>query len=188
MIYIAVIFTLITIFAGPWYTEAGYSWIQHSVSELAGQHTHNAWIMRLGLFSLGSASMWGYWSQRHKFNIFFCLFGFFIALSALFPHKPFIPEKPSSQLLDDIHSWCASLGGLSAVLGFVMLSMTNKNPWRKLLYGAIAALYTALPAAMFFVPTVQGALQRVLFVTYIGWVLFDNSFDNYANQPSRKES
>lgn len=48
---------LVAFLAGPLYTEPGYDWVRHSISELAAQNTANAWIMRLGLFCLGAAAV-----------------------------------------------------------------------------------------------------------------------------------
>lgn len=168
-----VIVCLLAILFGPIYTEAGYDWVRHSVSELAAQNTDNAWVMRLGLASLGSAAILGYFQERARFNIFFLVFGLLIALSALLPHKPFIEDRPYSELLDWLHSACASLGGFSAVAGFVLETFRSKPFHRKLIYGTIALSYTVLPLAMFAVPDYQGVFQRIIFVSFIFWVLID---------------
>jgi putative copper export protein len=174
MIRAGVIVCLFAIALGPLYTEAGYDWTRHSVSELAAQNTGNAWIMRLGLFSLGSATVFGYFRERGKFNIFFLSFGFFIALSALLSHKPIIEGRPYSELLDQLHSACASLAGFSAVAGFVLKAVQTKAWRRKLTYASIATAYTILPLGMFELPEYQGVFQRIIFGSFILWVLIDN--------------
>lgn len=164
---------LAAIFAGPWYTEPGYDWTLHSVSELAGQDTRNAWIMRGGLFALGLASIVGYAAYRPRFNLLFAAFGLFIAMSALFPHKPFVAGRPFSEALDQVHSVFASLGGLCAVLGFVLKARVAGTRPCALAYAVIAIAYTLLPLLMFSVPSLQGLFQRLLFVSYAAWVLVD---------------
>lgn len=164
---------LISIIFGPWYSEPGYDWLRHSISELAAQHTDNAWVMRLGLFSLGSGVILGFRSDRAKYNVLFLCFGVFIALSALFPHKPFIPGRPYSQTLDFAHSLCASIGGFSAVLGFVVLALRAETGARRAIYVTFATAYTVLPMAMLAFADLQGLFQRTIFISFIAWVMID---------------
>ncbi|MDH4106840.1 MAG: DUF998 domain-containing protein [Gammaproteobacteria bacterium] len=172
-IRVLVLASLAAIFAGPWYTEPGYDWIAHSVSELAGQHTKNAWIMRGGLLALGAASIAGFLAFRPGFNVLFAGFGLFIALSALFPHKPFVTDRPYSELLDQVHSICASVAGLCAVLGFVFKARVAEARAAMLSYALIAAAYTLVPMLMFSLPAWQGLFQRALFLSFSIWVLAD---------------
>ena len=44
----ATAYCALAILAGPLYTDPGYEWIRHSVSELAGQATSIAWVLTLG--------------------------------------------------------------------------------------------------------------------------------------------
>ena len=147
---------------------------EHTVSELAAQNTDNAWIMRFGLFSLGAATVLGYYRGRRKYNVFFLSFGIFIALSGFLPHKPIIQDRMYSELLDQLHSVCASVGGFSAVAGFAMKAIQSKSGARKLVYASIAGLYTVLPIAMFAIPEFQGLFQRIILGSFILWVLIDN--------------
>jgi hypothetical protein len=100
-------------------------------------------------------------------------FGLSIALAGLIPHKPFIEDRPYSELLDQLHSACASLGGFSAVAEFALQAVQSVPVSRKLIYAAIAVAYTLLPVAMFLYPAYQGVLQRAIFGSFILWVLID---------------
>jgi len=162
---------LLAILLGPLYTEPGYSWVHNAISELAGQDTHNAWIMRLGLGLLGLSTIMGFIRQRDKFNVFFLLFGVFIMLSAIFPHKPFIEGRAYSEGLDQWHSAFASLGGMSAVGGFTMLAIRAPDTRPRWLYITLASAYTLLPMAMFALPAFQGLFQRMIFFSFILWIL-----------------
>ncbi len=171
MIRVLVVFCAIAIVGGPWYTDPGYDWLRHSVSELAGQSTANAWIMRAGLAALGVSAMVAFATLRERFNVFFLVFGLCIALSAAFPHRPFVPGIAYSQTLDDLHSLFASLGGFAAVLAFAFTAGRPGPLGPRLSAGILALLYTALPAAMFAFPDFQGLFQRIIFATFIAWML-----------------
>jgi len=183
LVRLLVLCCLAAIFAGPWYTEPGYDWLSHSVSELAGQQTHNAWVMRLGLISLGLASVVGYRAFRPRFNVLFAAFGLLIGLSALLPHKPFVADRPYSDLLDQLHSACASLGGLCAVLGFALKARDAATTAARYGYALTAATYTLLPVLMFSLPAWQGLFQRALFVSYGAWACLDGVPGRGAEQP-----
>lgn len=173
-IRITAVFCLLTILLGSVYTEPGYDWIRHSISELAGQNTGNAWVMRLGLLGLGLGAAWGYLTRRSKYNIFFLVFGVFIVLAALFPHRPFVEGRAYSALIDDVHSVCSTIAGMSAVGGFLLLAIRATSTGRKLMYAALAAAYTILPLGMVVVPSVHGLLQRLIFGSFIAWSLLDH--------------
>jgi hypothetical protein len=174
VIRVAAFICLLTIVLGPIYTEPGYSWVQHSVSELAAQNTDNAWVMRIGLISLGLGTIWGYFTERAKYNVFFLAFGVFIVFSAVFPHKPFVEGRQFSEWLDFAHSAGSTLAGISAVAGFVLLMMRTEKNGRKAVYGSFAAAYAILPMGMFMFPAAQGVLQRLLFGSFIAWSMFDD--------------
>lgn len=180
----AVAFCGLAILFGPIYTETGYDWVRHSVSELAGQATANAWIMRVGLVALGLAAVGGYLRYRRSFNIFFLLFGISIALTGVFPHKPFMAGRPYSVTLDQMHSLFASAGGICAVLAFVLLSVQAATAAQRIAGAMLAGLYTLLSAAMFIWPNAQGAFQRVIFGSFIVWMLAQPS--STASDDERK--
>ena len=171
MIRVLVVFCAVTIVAGPWYTDPGYDWLRHSVSELAGQSTTNAWIMRAGLAALGASAMIAFATLRERFNAFFLVFGLCITLSAVFPHRPFVPGIAYSETLDDLHSLFASLGGFAAVLAFAFSAGRPGPLGPRLSAGILALFYTVLPAAMFAFPEFQGLFQRIIFASFIAWML-----------------
>ncbi|MDH3350619.1 MAG: DUF998 domain-containing protein [Gammaproteobacteria bacterium] len=177
MIRSAVIFCALAILFGPFYTDPGYDWTRHSISELAGQATSNAWIMRVGLLSLGLACVVGFFRVRSQYNIFLLIFGVSIALTGIFPHRPFDADKEYSELLDQLHSWFASLGGFFAVLGFVYRTVQANSVSEKIVSASLASLYTLFSAAMFYWPEYLGVFQRVIFGSFIAWVLAYASTD-----------
>lgn len=172
MIRAAVIICALAIVLGPWYTEPGYDWVRHSISELAGQDTANAWVMRVGLAALGASAVMACLSRRPRFNLFFLVFGVSIVLTALFPHRPFILERAYSESLDRAHSLFATAGGFAAVLAFAFEAGKPGPLPSRILAGLLAGLYTALSAAMFRWPDAQGLFQRIIFGTFILWMLY----------------
>jgi len=172
LIRVGVVICALAIVCGPWYTEPGYDWVRHSISELAGQDTANAWVMRIGLAALGLAAATAFVVHRSRFNIFFFLFGISILLTAVFPHRPFVLDRAYSETLDRLHSLFATLGGFAAVLAFAFEAGRPGPVVKRLVAGLLAALYTGLSAAMFQWPDFQGALQRVIFGTFIIWMLY----------------
>lgn len=173
MVRACLIICLVTILLGPLYTEPGYSFISHSISELAAQNTGNAWIMRVGLLSLGFATILGFIQQRNLLNFPFLIFGIFIALSAIFPHKPFMPDRDYSNAIDIVHSWFASLAGFSSVIGFTLRAVVATRVRKKIVYSVFVAAYTLLPAGMFIIPSIQGLLQRLIFISFILWAYIE---------------
>ncbi|MFQ5547658.1 MAG: hypothetical protein ACE5FV_05165, partial [Woeseia sp.] len=119
----------------------------------------------------------GYFRERSRFNIFFLFFGLSVGLSAFLPHKPFIDGRPFSELLDQWHSALATLAGFSAVAAFVLKAIRGSTTGHRIIYGSIAAAYTILPIGMFALPQYLGLFQRIIFGSFILWVLIDRRDD-----------
>lgn len=170
---LAVLVALVAILLGPWYTDPGYNWVRHSVSELAAQHTRNAWVMQIGLFALGAGVAVDFLRSRHPADLPFLAFGIFIAASAFVPHRPFVEGQSFNRALDIGHSVLASLAGFSAVLGFIVRSIAARQPLRKGIYVSIAAAYTVLPLMMAIYPPTAGVFQRTIFLSFSLWAVVD---------------
>ncbi len=173
MTRIGVLAALIAIVFGPLYTDPQYNWLHHTVSELAAQNTRNAWVMQIGLSALGIGIAVDFLRHRHPADIPFVAFGLFVTLSALFPHRPFVEGRAFSEALDLIHSVCASLTGLSAVLGFVVRCIVEKQLQKKWVYASLAVMYTVLPLMMTIYPSLAGVFQRVIFGSFFVWAVMD---------------
>lgn len=169
---ITALICLTAIVFGPFYTEGGYSWVQHSVSQLAAQNTANAGVLRSGLVSLGAGTIWGHYANRAKYSVFFLIFDICIIFSAFFSHRPFIAGRAFSEVVDSAHRKFSTLAGLSAVAGSFLLAVNAKATARKLVYGSFAGAYTLLPMGMFFFPGSQGVLQRLIFGEFHSLVAF----------------
>lgn len=164
------------ILMGPQYTEVGYDWRIHSVSELAGQATRNAWVMRTGLIALGVGVTAGFFDRRSLVDAPFLVFGLAMIGVGLAPHRPFVAERAYSETLDAAHSVFASLAGLAAVAGFVARGVAVKRA-RRLVYFALAGAYTILPLMMWLDPGAEGVYQRVTFGSFLVWAWFDYPAD-----------
>ena len=161
----------VAIILGPYYTEPNYNWVANSISELAGQHTHNAWIMRLGLLGLGLSAVAGYRWNLSGYNIVHVVFGLCIGATALFPHKPFFATADFSPRLDLWHSIFASAGGFCAVLAFVWNLIRSNSRNSKITALVLIIVFTAMSAAMGLWPSLEGLFQRIIFACYIMWAI-----------------
>lgn len=173
MTRIGVLFILFTILLGPLYTEVEYEWFKNSISELAAQNTKNAWIMRTGLIALGAVLIIDYFRNKHLTDLPFAAFGLFIALSAVFPHRPYVPGREFNETVDSIHSILANLTGFSAVLGFILKWIGDTVIKRKILYLSLAIIYTVLPLMMIVFPEAHGFFQRIIFFSFFVWAWCD---------------
>jgi hypothetical protein len=180
-----VVVAFVTILAGPLYSEPEYDWLRHSVSELAAQNTRNAWIMKVGLFAFGAGVFIDYLRNRRLQDIPFAAFGVFIAVSAFFSHKPFVEGRAVSQSLDTAHSILATLAGFSAVLGFVVRFLSERQLGRRFVYVGLSVAYTLLPLLMVAYPQAAGAFQRVIFGSFFIWAWVDSPQRDGRAEPKR---
>ena len=170
---LGVVVAFAAIALGPLYTDPGYSWMRNAVSELAGQETRNAWVMQVGLFAVGAGIVIDFLRSRHRADLPLLLFGIFIALTAVFPHRPFVEGRPFNETLDTLHSIFATLTGLAAVTGAIVRMAVDVRPPRKWLYATLATAYTVLPMMMTFIPSLTGVFQRLIFGSFFVWVSLD---------------
>ena len=173
MTRIVVLIALVGIVLGPWYTEAEYNWVKHTISELAAQNTRNAWVMQIGLVALGVGILIDFFRKRNPVDIPFAAFGVFIALTGFLPHRPIVEDRPYNTMLDFLHSVFAFLTGLSAILGFVVRWIDEVNIPNKVIYFSLAILYTVLSFLMTIFPECTGVFQRIIFGTFLIWAFFD---------------
>lgn len=115
----------------------------------------------------------GFFGERRRADVPFLAFGIFVALSAVFPHRPFVEGRAFSETTDMIHSVVSFLTGLSAVVGFIVRFVVDRNTWKRVIYLSLVVLYTILPLMMVFFPTLEGALQRVIFGSFFVWAVMD---------------
>jgi hypothetical protein len=170
---LGILLASLAILLGPFYSEPDYAWFSHTVSELAAQNTRNAWVMQAGLFVLGAGILVDYLRSRQPRDIPFAIFGLFIALSAIFPHKPFIDGRSFSGDIDFVHSIFASFAGVAAVVGFILRFVNEERRGVKVIYLTLSVAYTILPGMMVVYPSLAGAFQRMIFFSFFIWAWFD---------------
>lgn len=169
----AVIFAILAITFGPFYTEPGYSWIRHSISELAAQNTRNAWIMQAGLVLLGIGILVDFARTRNRYDLPFVFFAVAIILAGVFPHKPITDGVPFSESLDWWHSLFSGLTGFTATIAALVRIFATKNILRRTSYFSLIIVYTVLPMLMFNLPSYEGIFQRIIFASFFVLVAVD---------------
>jgi hypothetical protein len=158
----------------PTLSHPAYSSLSHTLSELAGQLMPNAWIMRIGFVSFGSAVVIASLMLiRAAPGVFgaLVLFGAAMIGAAIWSHLPIPAISGGSQAEDDFHSIAASaMGGAFALAcGARAWTRRAKGPdWMSL---SGLAISVAIPAIMFQVPAITGGAQRLMFLFSFAWIL-----------------
>jgi hypothetical protein len=159
----------------PTHMPASYSWVADTVSESAGQGVEGAWVARLGLLLYGFAVLllagiarprWGRWStllQR--------VFGITMISAATFSARPWNPALPFDKFEDLLHSVAASTMGVAFAGGVFAVSVRrgHNGGLIQLADAAVIAASVFIPVAMFSLPSLTGALQRMMFVIGYAW-------------------
>ena len=152
-----------------------YSWLSNTTSESAAQGVEGAWLARLGFLEFGLAVLWlatsmrAVWARGAKW--LHAAFGIFMLATAAFSHKPWLANVPFDHVEDFLHSFTATAMGFAFSLGvFVRLLQRDRHDFYNRLYD-IAALATAtiIPILMIILPTIDGLIQRLMFVIAYLW-------------------
>lgn len=158
----------------PFLMPDSYSWVEHSVSESAGQGVDHAWVARLGFLLLGfgvlliavmSGERWGGWGRlAHQ------VYGVSIIAAAAFAHMPF-ENVPYDRFEDFLHSVAAFGVGFGFTAGVLLVTFRRGSGarfTRAFDWSAILAAF-AVPMMMFNVTGVAGLVQRVMFLIGYLW-------------------
>ena len=171
---ITYVIMILTIFLLPRFSIEGYQIHQHTTSHLGAQNTPNAWIMN-AVFILLSLGVWhgGTFTLKQFPFQKFVLYAFCISLlgAAIFRHAPINHALQFNAGEDEIHSIFASSTGFSFTLlatSFYFVHYTFKMKWLALLAAIISIILSLL---FFWVPSLAGIWQRLIFIFCFGWLL-----------------
>jgi hypothetical protein len=159
----------------PLVLPASYSWVEHTTSEAGAQGVHGAWLARAGFVLFGLAVLWigrrrgSAWGRLA--TGFHLVFGVCMIAVAAFSLRSWLPGVPFDPTEDALHSVAATVMGFAfafGVLSVVFRRRTNGEPWRTLDLIAIATS-VAVPLGMTALGSIDGVLQRLMFVVAYLW-------------------
>lgn len=167
---------IIVVFILPNFSHEGYSILKNTTSELGAQNTPYAWIMNLVFIAMGLFSIILVWPQLKYFLLpkgLIILFGLSLAMTGIFSHAPINNSIEYSILEDTIHSVFATITGFAFTFFAITIGFIENDKNRKILAFAIAILATVLSIMMSEFEAFRGILQRIIFITSFGWLLYE---------------
>jgi len=169
---IGIIVFALTVLFGPVFTVKEYSVISNLISELGAQHTKNNFLM-IGAFLVLGGLISGDGIRKFRWSNFpFVLFGVFMAVVGLFPHRPLDPSLEYNQLFHDLHGIMASVAGTSLTIGFIWKGFLERNLRERIICFYLALVAIFYPILMLSFPDYQGILQRFMYLQILAWMWF----------------
>jgi len=154
---------------GPVYTVDGYSAVSNVISELGAQHTQNNLIMILAFMVLGAAIAFDGLRCFQLQLLPFILYGLLMGIVGLFPHRPLDPLLDFSAMRHQLHGIVAGLAGVAITVGFIWQGIVNSGTRRGICF-YMAGVSTLLPILMLSFPSIQGVIQRLMYLQILGWL------------------
>jgi hypothetical protein len=184
MTRIAIVVFALMVLTGPLYTVDGYSSISNVISELGAQRTQNNYIAIGGFLVLGLGILFGSFRKFSCQIVPFALFGLFMAIAGLSPHKPIDQSLVYSSTLHGIHSASATLAGISITVGFVWQGLLSKSAIGKTVCFYLAVVCFAFPMLMLAYGDYQGLIQRLMYLQIFAWLWVMHPDKIIAGKPS----
>lgn len=166
-----ILFVLVSI-GLPFFSFEGYSILSNTTSHLAAQGSPFAWIMDIVFVCLGiMAIITTFFTRILYLQLIGGIFGLSLVMTAFFPHAPLVASVPANLLQDQIHSVFASITGFSFTLLAIGQGVMSRGSQR---VGGIvlAGIAIIISIGMMAFPSFMGLLQRLMFVSAFGWLLF----------------
>ena len=168
---VIIIFGL-TVAAAPLYAVTGYSSVRNLISELGAQNTPHNYVMVIAFVAFGSGVAFDGLRSFDRALGPFVAFGVFMAAAGLFGHKPAAADVPYVPWVHAAHSVLATCAGVSITAAFVWQAIRQSAPVRRVVAAVLAILCCVLPLAMLALPSVQGAIQRLMYSLIFAWLWF----------------
>jgi len=167
---ISIIVFAIVVLAGPLYTVDNYSNIANLISELGAQQTKNNFIMIIGFLVLGLGILIDSYKKMSYPIIPFALFGIFMGMAGIFPHKPIDSSISYNHTFHSLHSLSATFAGISISIGFIWQGVLSLNKNQKLICFYLAIACFIFPMLMLSMSDYQGILQRIMYLQVFAWL------------------
>jgi len=167
---ISIIIFAIAVFSGPLYTVDNYSHIRNLISELVAQQTKNNFIMIIGFLILGLGILIDSYKKMSYPIVPFALFGIFMVMAGIFPHKPIDTSISYNHTFHSLHSLSATLAGISISIGFIWQGFLSLTRNQKIMYFYLATACFVFPMLMLSMSEYQGILQRLMYLQVFAWL------------------
>lgn len=155
-----------------------YLWYRNSISQLAGQAYPNAWIMRAGFIGFGvlvqiagiirMRAVGRYWYRE----VPIMLYGLSILASGIFSTSPFIEGVPYSEQEAQLHTLFATAAGIALSAGILLFMLTDAPNLRRAVHAIALVLTIGISFLFSALPTVLGAMQRLLWTVGFAWLVY----------------
>lgn len=167
---VSIIIFAIAVLSGPLYTVGNYSHITNLISELGAQQTKNNFIMISGFMILGLGILIDSYKKISYPVIPFALFGIFMIMAGIFPHKPIDTSISFNHTFHRLHSLPATLAGISISIGFVWQGFLSSSMTQKAICFYLAIACFVFPMLMLTMSEYQGILQRLMYLQVFAWL------------------
>jgi len=159
-----------------------YDWRRNTMSDLAAQQYTYDWIMRAGLIAFGGILIVGIINKFcHRLAIYYVdvpifLYAASVLLAGVFSIKPFFPVETYSQVHDKLHSFFATLSGISISIGIFCHPFPFSGKTRSsltidfVLFAAVIALSALFGFAESAFPSYVGIIQRLMWLVGLTWL------------------
>lgn len=172
---LALLFLALLAFAvAPAWLPPSYSWVEHGISEAAGQGVEGAWITRTGFLAFGLAVLRIARLRRVDWQplatFLHRVFGLSMLAVAAFSARSWEPEAPYVASEDLLHSAFATAMGFAYVTALVSLVVVRRHrSSAAALPDWLALVVTALVPPLGMSTAVWGLMQRVMFAVAGAW-------------------
>lgn len=186
----AIAFIIILILVAHFVVGEPYLWYRHTISQLAAQAYSNAWIMRAGFIGFGVLTqMVGIGRMRaggrYRYReLPIMLYGLSILASGIFSTSPFIEGVPYSEQEAQLHTLFATAGGGALSAGMLLYMLTDAPNSRRVVHAIALLLTVGVSSSFFALPSVSGALQRLLWTVGFAWLAYLGSGATFSRMGS----
>ena len=164
---------LLALGLAPMLMPDSYSWVEHGVSESAGQGLEGAWLARIGFIVFGLAVLWLVILRRASWGLVVSSLHLVFAVSmfgvAAFPTRPWDDDVAFVESEDLLHTVFASAMGFAFITGVVMLIVARRERSAIAAVWDWAALLVTMVVPLTMSTGIWGLLQRIMFLSAGAW-------------------
>lgn len=180
IINIAILYVVFVILIAHFFSLAEYHWTTNTISDLAAQNYHKAWIMRAGFIGFGlllNIGLFIKFYQTKKINyadILIMIYATSVLLSGFFSTTPFDGTQNYSITSDKLHSIFAQVAGFALSLG--IFAYLIKSPSQEKTFHLIFLILILSLSSLFglskndVISLSNGIIQRVLYFVGFTWM------------------
>jgi len=181
--WISVVIFVVIIIIAHFFVPSSYDWKNNTISELASQNYSNKWIMKIGfilfggVLSIGIASKSMYTKKLLIKEFLILIYGLSILVSGVFSTKPFVEGLDYSELESQIHSYCASIAGVSFSISLLIFGFSESKMNLKFTHYGFFIFVIGCSALFGLLDSNVGIVQRIMYLGSFIWLLFYYNID-----------